>query len=193
MTPRGANISADGRYRYLLWRRWADGATAVFVMLNPSTAGGGLADERKTPRQGARGGNADARRQAHPPGAVRRRRADGTSVYPSIARIAKFAQCSARQVKRTLGTVSRGGVRRRSPPHQVVRQGGGGPGSTTEYAINVGVLDDLERARLGCGGRSPCRAMRSPDADEDNGGPKGDTEKGDTVSPLKGDSFGRRG
>ena len=34
----GAVISACGRYRYRLWRRWSDGPTCVFIMLNPSTA-----------------------------------------------------------------------------------------------------------------------------------------------------------
>lgn len=33
-----AVLSADGTYRYLLTRRWADGPAALFVMLNPSTA-----------------------------------------------------------------------------------------------------------------------------------------------------------
>lgn len=34
-----ATISKDGRYRYQLTRRWADGGqTAIWVMLNPSTA-----------------------------------------------------------------------------------------------------------------------------------------------------------
>jgi hypothetical protein len=33
-----ARISADGRYRYLLTRRWGRGPTATFIMLNPSTA-----------------------------------------------------------------------------------------------------------------------------------------------------------
>lgn len=34
-----ADLSDDGRYRYRLTRRWADGdAWATFVMLNPSTA-----------------------------------------------------------------------------------------------------------------------------------------------------------
>jgi hypothetical protein len=34
-----ASLSADGRYRYRLGRRWADGGTTcLFVMLNPSTA-----------------------------------------------------------------------------------------------------------------------------------------------------------
>lgn len=36
---RGADISKCGRYRYTLWRCWDDALpTAVFVMLNPSTA-----------------------------------------------------------------------------------------------------------------------------------------------------------
>lgn len=34
----GADISADGVYRYHLWRAWGRGDHAVFVMLNPSTA-----------------------------------------------------------------------------------------------------------------------------------------------------------
>ncbi|KGI79123.1 hypothetical protein LF63_0100820 [Oleiagrimonas soli] len=33
-----AAFSACGRYRYALWRRWGEGPTALFVMLNPSTA-----------------------------------------------------------------------------------------------------------------------------------------------------------
>lgn len=34
----GAEISACGRYRYTLWRRWDDGPQLVACMLNPSTA-----------------------------------------------------------------------------------------------------------------------------------------------------------
>jgi hypothetical protein len=33
-----AGAAFDGPYRYLLWRRWADAASLLFVMLNPSTA-----------------------------------------------------------------------------------------------------------------------------------------------------------
>lgn len=34
----GATLSACGRFRYKLWRRWDDRPMALFVMLNPSTA-----------------------------------------------------------------------------------------------------------------------------------------------------------
>lgn len=33
-----ADLSADGTYRYWLGRRWGDGESLAFVMLNPSTA-----------------------------------------------------------------------------------------------------------------------------------------------------------
>lgn len=44
-TECGATISADGRYRYKLWRRWSvdhdcPSWVPAFVMLNPSTADG---------------------------------------------------------------------------------------------------------------------------------------------------------
>ncbi len=35
---KAATLSADGRYRYDLERRWGDGPVALWVMLNPSTA-----------------------------------------------------------------------------------------------------------------------------------------------------------
>lgn len=41
MTPemvRGASFSRDRRYRYSLTRRWGEGPTVAWVMLNPSTA-----------------------------------------------------------------------------------------------------------------------------------------------------------
>ncbi|MDI6911503.1 DUF1643 domain-containing protein [Nocardioides sp.] len=41
---RAARLSEDGRYRYVLGRRWGDGLPATFVMLNPSTADAELDD-----------------------------------------------------------------------------------------------------------------------------------------------------
>lgn len=39
MKDTGAHLSDCGRYRYRLWRKWADdGKNCCFVMLNPSTA-----------------------------------------------------------------------------------------------------------------------------------------------------------
>lgn len=41
---RSATISPCGRFRYRLGRRWAEGATLLFVMLNPSTADAAIDD-----------------------------------------------------------------------------------------------------------------------------------------------------
>jgi hypothetical protein len=41
----GASISECGQYRYLLWRAWAEGPRAVWIMLNPSTADGAEDDQ----------------------------------------------------------------------------------------------------------------------------------------------------
>ena len=41
---RWADLSRCGRYRYALGRRWGEGAEALFVLLNPSTADAELDD-----------------------------------------------------------------------------------------------------------------------------------------------------
>ena len=38
LTPSGAKFSRCRKWRYLLWRRWAEGPVVNFLMLNPSTA-----------------------------------------------------------------------------------------------------------------------------------------------------------
>lgn len=70
---------------------------------------------------------------------------DGSSCFPSVARLAEAAQCTDRAVQNWLKqfreTVFRGGRRLIT----VVRPGGGGPGSMTEYQIDVALLTELER------------------------------------------------
>lgn len=41
---KSAEISACGRYRYMLERRWSDAAPVTFIMLNPSTADADIDD-----------------------------------------------------------------------------------------------------------------------------------------------------
>ena len=44
-TPKGAIISDDGVYRYVLWRHWETGPILNFIGLNPSTADASLDDQ----------------------------------------------------------------------------------------------------------------------------------------------------
>jgi hypothetical protein len=46
---RDAVLSPCGVYRYRLWRKWAEGLTVLWVLLNPSTADA-LVDDRTTMR-----------------------------------------------------------------------------------------------------------------------------------------------
>ena len=47
-----ARLSDCGTYRYTLGRRWDDGPTATFVMLNPSTADASQDDPHQSPVRG---------------------------------------------------------------------------------------------------------------------------------------------
>lgn len=97
---------------------------------------------------------------------------DGTRIFPAISTIARAAQCSARTVQRELDGFRAIGLIR------LVREGGKGPRSTNEYAMDIDLLHRLGRegwaaVRAGCAGHDAA----SGDADWQN--------KGDTVSPLE--------
>jgi hypothetical protein len=78
----------------------------------------------------------------------------GARIYPSIRTIADEAELSERQAQRIIGEFREAGLL------QVVKQGGNGPGSTTEYHFDMEVVAKL------------------PDA----------APKGDKVTPLKDDT-----
>lgn len=59
---------------------------------------------------------------------------DGTKIYPAIATIARAAQAHERTVQKLLRTFQEVGLL------HLVRKGGGGPGDTTEYRLDLGVL-----------------------------------------------------
>ncbi|RWP31804.1 helix-turn-helix domain-containing protein [Mesorhizobium sp.] len=89
---------------------------------------------------------------------------DGSRIFPAISTIARAAQCSTRQVQRELKAFLDIGLIR------LVREGGKGPRSTNEFALDLDVLQ-----LLGKGGWALVASEKRPDAA---------AEKGDTVSPL---------
>lgn len=89
---------------------------------------------------------------------------DGSRIFPAISTIARAAQCSTRQVQRELKAFLDIGLIR------LVREGGKGPRSTNEYALDLDVLQ-----LLGKGGWALVASEKRLDAA---------AEKGDTVSPL---------
>jgi hypothetical protein len=100
---------------------------------------------------------------------------DGSSAYPSVARLSAAAQCTDRAVQKWLKifreTAFRGGRRLIA----VVRPGGSGPGSMTEYQIDVELLVELERK--GWDGL----AEEPPGVDQVD---QADAGKGESGSPL---------
>jgi hypothetical protein len=84
---------------------------------------------------------------------------DGSRIFPAMSTVARAAQCSTRQVQRELKAFLDVGLIR------LVREGGKGPRSTNEYALDIDLLQRL--------GREGWAAL------------SGEAEnKGDTVSPL---------
>jgi hypothetical protein len=102
---------------------------------------------------------------------------DGSRIYPAIETVAKAAQCSSRQVHRELRAFLSVGLLR------TVRKGGKGPGHTTEYALEINVLDAIARV-----GWDSYTAEKGAEIEPDEA--ENDEIKGDTVSPLenKGDT-----
>mgnify|MGYP001113382811 CR=1 FL=1 len=94
---------------------------------------------------------------------------DGTRIFPAIATIARAAQCSTRQVQRELQAFRDAGLIR------LVKEGGKGPRSTNEYALDLDLLQRLGREGW---------AVVVGD---------GEKAKGDTVSPLDGAEKGDTG
>jgi len=84
---------------------------------------------------------------------------DGTKVFPAVALIAKKVEFSERTVQRTLRELEALGVL------IVVSPGGAGPRSTREWAFDVKLLRDLAAGVVSI------------------------SKKGDSVTPLKGDSL----
>jgi len=89
---------------------------------------------------------------------------DGTRIFPAIATIARAAQCSKRQVQRELQAFREIGL------VSLVREGGKGPRSTNEYALDLDVLQ-----RLGREGWEAVTGLKG-----DTVSPLDDGEKGDT-------------
>lgn len=95
---------------------------------------------------------------------------DGTRIFPAVATIARAAQCSPRQVQRELARMVEVGLL------AIIREGGKGPRSTREYALDVAMLRRIEAD----GWTAMCCEA-------------GSGSKGDTVSPLEDEGKGDSG
>lgn len=112
---------------------------------------------------------------------------DGTRIFPAVATVARAAQCSERQVQREIRAFLAAGLL------HLVREGGRGQGSTTEYRLDLDLLMRLARE-----GWAAVVAASEPDpssgGDPDDAVDEVPPPKGDTQSPLdaagKGDTGG---
>jgi hypothetical protein len=107
---------------------------------------------------------------------------EGRRIFPSVAKLARAAQCSARQVQRVLRAYCAAGLLR------VVREASGRPGQATHYEMDVGVLRRLEAEGW--------EAVAGPGAalDEAEAGEAApDAATGDTMSPVDGEAEQGRG
>ncbi len=101
----------------------------------------------------------------------------GERIFPSVGLMAEAAMCSHRQVQRVLRLFCSAGLLR------VVREGGGRPGATTHYALNLDVLTRL----AGEGWAAIWSAVPGSETAAD--APAEETENaanvmGDTMSPM---------
>jgi hypothetical protein len=105
---------------------------------------------------------------------------DGTRIFPAISTIARAAQCSTRQVQRELQAFREAGLIR------LVREGGKGPRSTNEYALDLDVLQ-----RLGKEGWEVVTNGKGDTVSPLDHGEKGDTGDAERVTPEtdKGDKL----
>lgn len=105
---------------------------------------------------------------------------DGTRIFPAIGSLAEAAECDRRTVQRTLRSFVEIGLL------IVVREGGGGPRATTEYALDLDLLYALARrgwdAVVGGQGGAGAAGGDGPGG-EDGGAADGD-DKGGTTPPL---------
>jgi hypothetical protein len=103
---------------------------------------------------------------------------DGSSVYPARDTLAGHAHCSLATVARVIAGFKENGLL------AVVRQGGKGPHDSTEYRMNVAMLERLHAGAVvfvspeAVKNGASCYAIMAPEAVND-----GDN-KGVTVSPL---------
>lgn len=111
---------------------------------------------------------------------------DGTSVYPGKGSLAERARCSVSTVKNTLRLMREAGIL------IVVREGGKtGPHDTTEYRMNVGLLDAIARGEVSITGSSDSIVLACGE-DGDERGPIFDPLDFDRVagSPVPGQPAG---
>lgn len=112
---------------------------------------------------------------------------DGSKIFPALSSIATAAQCAVRTVQREIRAMTEVGLLR------VVREGGKGAGSTTEYALDVGMLRVLaERGWAHVAGLVGAPLGDDQAQPEDEGAEVAEGNMGDTMSPFspnKGDTM----
>lgn len=102
---------------------------------------------------------------------------DGSRIFPAMSTVARAAQCSTRTVQREIQAFLEIGLLR------LVREGGKGPRSTNEYALDLDVLNAIGKAGWDAYAGSVERGAAQ--AKGDTVSPLADAEKGDTDDRLR--------